>query len=77
MIKETFVAAGVLLFVCWLVLHFAGCAGAAESVAEATYLGQQLSCVDKYPTRKAIDACRLEVRKRWGIAETARDGGVE
>lgn len=53
----------------------AGCAAAKAEEAEATYLGQQLRCVDQYATRPDIDSCRRKVRAAWGITETARDGG--
>jgi hypothetical protein len=76
-LKETVVAALILFVVAYLVLHLAGCAGLRSDVAEATYLGQQLECVDKFATRKQIDACRADVRRKWGITETTRDGGAE
>lgn len=52
------------------------CSGPQKSAeAEASYLGQQLACVDKFDTRAAIDECRRLVRLQWGIAETSKDGG--
>ena len=49
-----------------------------EATAEATYLGQQLACVDRSPSRELADECRREVRKRWGVSETVtRDGGSD
>ncbi len=74
-IKETFwLIVLIVIFTC-AILHFFGCAGAKEAAAEATYLGQQLECVDHLNTRADIDGCRASVRKRWGIVETARDAG--
>lgn len=67
---------GLALLVLWLIAHAAGCIDARPAVAEATYLGQQLRCVDKYNTRDAIEACRARVRRDWGIAETVtKDAG--
>lgn len=47
--------------------------------AEAGYLAQQLQCVDQYPDRPSIDACRAKVRAKWmhdaGITETVTDAG--
>lgn len=49
---------------------------AQKQEAEAEYLGEQLRCVDKAPTREQADACRRAVRERWGIVETqtSKDG---
>lgn len=46
-----------------------------EAAAESVYLTEHLRCVDKFETREAIDACRSDVRRRWGIAETITDAG--
>ena len=59
---------------CALLLACSGPQKKAE--AEASYLGQQLACVDKFDTRAAIDECRRLVRLQWGIVQTdAKDGG--
>lgn len=58
------------VLVCYL---FLGCASAVKPVeAEATYLGQQVQCVDKYDTKQEIDWCRDAVKRRWAVA---KDGG--
>lgn len=46
------------------------CAGAKETAAEATYLGQQLKCVDDSKTLEESRACRERVKAEW-----AKDGG--
>lgn len=72
--------AGILVLVSTLAIasaHFVGCAHIREQQAEADYKSEQLKCVDKYPTRELIDACRRKVRETWGIAETATDAGKD
>ena len=71
----------------------AGCVSSQEvreRAADVTYLAEHLRCVDREPSlsfdapqeaRRAaharIDVCRADVRRRWGITETARkDGGA-
>lgn len=80
-IKETIAAAVLLVLAYVAIAHcVGGCVSpkeAKEAAAEATYLGQQLECVDNLHTRADIDGCRASVRKRWGIVETIRDGGTE
>jgi hypothetical protein len=49
------------------------CAAAKSDVAEAGYLGAQLSCVDRYTTAATIDACRAEVRRAWGRLDGGSD----
>lgn len=62
----------------WVIfVQCGGCKAAMEPAAEATYLGQQLQCVDRSPTRELADECRRQVRARWGIAETAHDAGAD
>lgn len=39
-----------------------------------TYLAEHLNCINKFSTKAEIDACRQEVRVKWGMAG---DGGVE
>jgi hypothetical protein len=46
--------------------------GAREAAAEASYTGEHMACVDRYDTHAQIDACRDEVRRRWGVR---KDGG--
>jgi len=75
------IAAAVLLFLGYMLIVRLGCGcnkqAIAESVAEATYLGQQLQCVDNLNTREDIDGCRASVRRKWGIEETIRDAGTQ
>ena len=56
-----------------------GCSPQMQAdAADKAYLADHLRCVEQYPTRTEIDACRAEVRWRWGIRETVttkRDGG--
>lgn len=55
--------------VSYLVLSCAGCgviASAAPKVSEETYRAEQLLCVDRNETRALIDACRDDVRARYG-----------
>lgn len=69
--------AAVLGFVA---LSECGCASPAARAAEAesAYLAEQLRCVDAAHSRDEADACRRQVRARWGIVETStsRDGGA-
>lgn len=53
-------------------LFIVACSGVKPTpeVAEATYLTEQLECVNKNETRVAIDACRDQVRVKW-----SKDGG--
>lgn len=44
---------------------------ARSAAAEASYTAEMLACVDKFDTRAAINECRADVRKRWGV-----DGGA-
>lgn len=73
------VARSFALFLVVLVTAVAivACASGKSAVAEATYLGQQLECVDRHETREAIDRCRAEVRARWGIAEPVTDAATD
>lgn len=43
-----------------------------QRAAEATYATEHLACVDRYDTHAEIDACRDDVRRRWGVR---KDGG--
>ncbi len=59
-----------------LLLNAMGCSPTARAAeAEATYLADQLHCVDRATTRAEADSCRADVRRKWGIAETATDSG--
>lgn len=54
-----------------------GCASAKPTeadAAKATYLGEHLKCVKQHAADPEIDACREEVRQRWG---KPRDAGVD
>ncbi len=50
------------------------CAAAAAPTAEASYLAQQLECVDKASSRQAADICRDAVRKAW-TTDAGTEGG--
>jgi hypothetical protein len=43
-----------------------------EAAADSSYLAEHMRCVDRYPTRPEIEACREGVRIRWGVPA---DGG--
>ncbi len=71
-LKET---GGLILFLlvfAFIVSRLLGClpVEAKRAAAEATYLGQQLECVDNLETKADIDGCRNSVKRRW-----ARDAG--
>lgn len=81
-----FIVAGLALFAG----TFVGCATlqAEKAAAEASYLGEQLRCVDAEPkpaadagadvvaaARARIDACRAKVREQWTVADAAVEGG--
>lgn len=79
---RAFVGLAFALFaVLSIVGHCTGCAPskeAKEAAAEATYAAEHLSCVERFDTTQAINACRAGVRARWGISDTrARDAGVD
>ena len=57
-----------------LVLAACGAAAAERSTAEATYLAQQLACVDDNPNKWAIDACRDAVKQAWANGDAGADG---
>ena len=52
-----------------------------ELAAGGAYAAEHMACVERYRTDPEIDACRADVRKRWGIAETSargpRDAGAD
>jgi len=59
-----------------LLLGCSGCGGAStKEAANASYLAQQLECVDKAETSTEADACRARVREAWGV--DAVDGGAQ
>jgi len=63
--------ASAFLVLCFT-YYMLGCGTAKQSEAEALYLGQQGSCVDRYTTREGIDSCRAAVNLAWGRGP---DGG--
>lgn len=74
------IRAAMVLFVAYVVVtRSLGCASpqVKEDASISAYAAQQLRCVDKYDTRREIDACRSLVRKQWGIAETIKDAGAD
>lgn len=72
-IKETLVAAIAVVIFYFVVMYLVGgCRPILETTAEATYLGQQLECVDNLPTKEDIDGCRASVKRRW-----AKDAGKD
>lgn len=73
--RDTLGLAAILVLTAFLVDRSLGCTTreAKEATAEATYLGQQLECVDKYKTKQAIDACREVVKERWSVKDAGGD----
>ncbi len=65
-------AALALLAFLFVVAKCTGCAMFQDKAtqAEAAYLGEQLSCVDRAKTVDESQECRRKVRERWGIVET-------
>jgi len=45
------------------------------AAAEAAFTTELLRCVDMAKTLEESKACRREVNRKWGVAETLRDGG--
>jgi hypothetical protein len=76
LIVEAVTTAGLLIAFAGLVLH---CGSPAqlpvESAAGALYLGDQLDCIDRAPTRADAQTCINAVRARWAADAMARDGG--
>lgn len=61
---------GVLLVLFMLVASFvAACAAAAGVGADATYGGQQTSCVNRATTKAEADVCRQDVDRRWCVVD--------
>lgn len=51
---------------------------AQEAAAAGTYAIEHMNCVEKYDTNAEINACRDEVRRRWGIVTTVtKDAGAD
>lgn len=48
---------------------------AISAAAEATYLAEHLSCVDRATTLAESRGCRAEVDRRWGIITTTTEAG--
>lgn len=63
----------IRIFLC---LSLFGCASPAAAAAEAAYTADHLRCVDKAATREESRACRADVDRRYGIVQTATDGGA-
>ncbi len=57
------------------------CAGAVAVTADATYGGQQTSCVNRATTKAQADTCRAEVDRRWcvvdGAPQCVPEGGLD
>jgi hypothetical protein len=64
MSRRDFVLAGLALFLPLVII--VACASARQDAAGLSYESQHLACIDQYETRAAIDACRNDVRRRWG-----------
>lgn len=56
------------------------------TVADNSYLAEQLACVDESPTLDESKACRARVRRKWGVdaaaafisvAKLVKDGGQD
>lgn len=72
----TWIEAGLFLFaVAFLVGLLNGCASRDAAAAEAAYTADHLRCVDKATTLAESRACRADVDRRYGIVQTATDGG--
>lgn len=69
---------GVLMLIAAFVV---ACAAAAGVGADATYGGQQTSCVNRASTKAAADTCRQEVDRRWCVVDGAPmcvpEGGLD
>lgn len=72
---RAFLALGALVGIVALGAVTCSCGSYRESAAEASYLAQQLHCVDKANSREQADQCRAEVNRKWGIIEARKDGG--
>ena len=57
-----------------MALALSACSSVKSDVAEAAYLGQQLSCVDESPTKSAADECRAAVKAKWGRLDAGAEG---
>jgi len=58
------------------IIQIFGCAGTASNGATAaSYEAQQLECVDKAKTREESQACRCDVKAKFG-RPCAIDGGA-
>lgn len=69
------VRTSLTLFALLCTLHCAPSQATMERAAEGAYLAEHLRCVESHDTNAAINACRDEVRRRWGITTTTRDAG--
>ncbi len=71
--RDAVVIAAICVGTALVVLHIlTGCVPqeAKPALAEATYLAQQLECIDHLETKEDIEGCRESVKRRW-----ARDAG--
>ena len=50
---------------------------ALERAAAAAYGREHVACAKPGRTNAEINACRDEVRRRWGVVETSRDAGAD
>lgn len=76
--KSHAIAFGLLVLGLILAAYVSGCApsqAVKERAADGAYLADHMKCVEGHNTNAAINACRADVRRRWGIAETVRDAG--
>lgn len=79
-LRETLAVSLLLVVALIIATKCTGCGPsqqAKEAAAEGAYAAEHLKCVDAYDTNEDINRCRSEVRRRWGIAETVRDGGSD
>lgn len=74
---SAFVEAAAFLFaLAFLVGLLNGCASRDAAAAEAAYTADHLRCVDKSATLAESRACRDAVDRKYGIVQTATDGGA-
>lgn len=49
-----------------------------EVAAEVAYKAEHVRCVHRFrPSNAAINACRADVRARWGVVEILADAGAD
>jgi hypothetical protein len=79
-VRETFVAAVLLLVLFGIVAKCAGCSPAAKPTpaqvaAEASYGAALLACVEQATTLAESKACRAKVDAAWNVVQTGKDAG--